>query len=61
MYQCIAVKKGNISLFNCVFYVKNVKSYAVKTKYYKYYAVKTWKKIRSNKGKEYKILQILRS
>lgn len=32
MYQCIAVKKGNISLFNCVFYVKNVKCDAVKSK-----------------------------
>lgn len=61
MYQCIAVKKGNISLFNCVFYVKNVKSYAVKTKSYKSYAVKKNIKIRSNKGIECKILQILRS
>ena len=40
MYQYIAVKKGNISLFNCVFYVENVKCDAVKPKCDKCDAVK---------------------
>lgn len=61
MYQCIAVKKGNISLFNCVFYVKNVKCDAVKPKCDKCDAVKKNIKSRINKGKNYKMRQMRRS